>query len=290
MIGAKRSALALCAMLLAGCATAPGPGGARTAASLNEEVAHVPGPDGRSLVATWYKPAGAGPFPLIVLSHGSPPDPAARPGMDRYRILTPIGALVARGYAVLVPMRRGFGATGGAFAEGYGTCANPDYLRAGNEAARDILAAMAYGQAQGFVRRDAVLLVGQSLGGYASIAAASRQPRGLVAVVNFSGGNGGKPATTPGDPCRPDRLAQAFASWGTSVRVPVLWHYTENDQFFAPRHVRAWHSAFVAAGGVGPLVMQPPFGSDGHGVFPSTGGVRIWAPAFDRFVADFGIR
>ena len=290
MTRALRSAIALCVLLLAGCAAAPGPGAARAGATLNEEVVRVPGPDGRTLVATWYRPAGAGPFPLIVLSHGSPFDPAARPAMDRYRVLTPIGAFVARGYAVLVPMRRGFGATGGAFAEGYGTCANPDYLRAGNEAARDILAAMAYGQAQGFVRRDAVLLVGQSLGGYASIAAASRQPRGLVGVVNFAGGNGGNPAKTPGEPCRPERLSQVFAVWGASARVPVLWHYAENDHFFAPHHVRAWHSAFAKAGGIGPLVMQPPFGRDGHGVFSSTDGVRVWAPAFDRFVAEFGIR
>ncbi|HEX9182191.1 MAG TPA: CocE/NonD family hydrolase [Burkholderiales bacterium] len=285
-----RSAIALCVVLLAGCATAPGPGATRTDAPYNEEVVRIPGPDGRTLVATWYKPAGAGPFPLIVLSHGSPPDPAARPAMDRYRVLTPVGAFVARGYAVLVPMRRGFGATGGAFAEGYGTCANPDYQRAGNEAARDVLAAMAYGQAQGFVRRDAVILAGQSLGGYASIAAASRQPRGLVGVVNFAGGNGGNPVKAPGEPCKPERLAQAFAAWGASVRVPVLWHYVENDQFFAPHHVRAWYSAFAKAGGKGQLVMQPPFGRDGHGVFPSTDGVRVWAPAFDRFVAEFGIR
>ncbi|HET9734894.1 MAG TPA: CocE/NonD family hydrolase [Burkholderiales bacterium] len=289
MIRPIRSAAALAAVLLTGCAAPLGPGTA-PAARLHEEVVRVPGPGDRTLVATWYKPAGGGPFPLIVLSHGSPPDPAARPAMDRNRILTPIGALVARGYAVLVPMRRGFGATGGAFAEGYGTCANPDYLRAGNEAAKDILAAMAYGQAQGFVQRDTVLLVGQSLGGYASIAAASRQPRGLVAVINFSGGNGGRPATTPGDPCRPERLGQAFAAWGASVRVPVLWHYVENDQFFAPRHVQSWYEAFTRAGGTGRLVMQPPYGRDGHGVFPSTGGVHIWAPAFDRFVADFGIR
>jgi dienelactone hydrolase len=290
MTRATRSALALCALLLAGCASAPGPGAARAGASLNEEVVHVPGPDGRTLVATWYRPAGSGPFALIVLSHGSPFDPAARPAMDRYRVLAPIGALVGRGYAVLVPMRRGFGATGGRFVEGYGTCANPDYERAGMEAASDILAAMHYGQAQPYVRRDRVILAGQSLGGYASIAAASRQPAGLVAVVNFSGGNGGRPTIAPGEPCRPERLAAAFAAWGARVQVPVLWHYTENDQFFAPRHVRTWFEAFTRAGGRGELVVQPPFGRDGHGVFASTDGVRVWAPAFDRFVAHYAIR
>ena len=279
------AALALAAAAVIGCA-----GPAASAAGLNEAVVRIPGPDGRTLMATWYRPNGGGPFPLIVFSHGSPADPAARPAMDRYRILTPIGAFVARGYAVLLPMRRGFGATGGSFAEGYGTCGNPDYARAGLEAAKDILAAMKYAQAQPFVRADRVLLAGQSVGGFASVAAASLQPQGLVGIVNFAGGSGGNPAKTPGEPCKPERIAQAYAGWAGSIRVPVLWHYAQNDQFFAPHHVKNWYSAFVQAGGKGRLVMQPPFGRDGHGLFPSTDGVRLWAPEFDRFVAENGIR
>jgi len=253
----------------------------------------IAGPDGRTLVATLYRPtspaSGAEPRPLVVLSHGSPPDAAGRPAMDRYRILTPIDALLERGYVVLVPMRRGFGATGGSFAEGFGTCANPDYRRAGAEAARDILAAMKYGQGLAFVRADRVLLVGQSVGGLASVAAASERPPGLVGVVNFSGGSGGDPVRHPGEPCRPDRLQQAYAAWGARTGVPVLWHYAENDQFFSPAHVREWFEGFVRAGGEGRLVMQPPFGTDGHGLFPSAYSVRIWTPAFDRFTAELGL-
>jgi dienelactone hydrolase len=270
--------------------TAFAPAGRVAAAAPLEEVVRLPGPDQRTLVATWFRPDGHGPFPLIVFSHGSPPDAAARPGMDRYRLLTPFGALVDRGYAVLVPMRRGFGATGGRFAEGYGTCANPDYGHAGMEAARDVLAAMKYGQAQPFVRADRVLLAGQSLGGFASIAAASLAPDGLVAVVNFSGGNGGNPVRSPGEPCHPERIAAAYAAWARNIRVPVLWHYVENDQFFAPHNVRSWYAAFTHAGGTGRLVMQPPFGKDGHGLFASIDGVRIWAPEFDRFVAQTVLR
>ena len=53
-----------------------------------EEVVHLPGPDGRTLTATVYRPEGGAQHPLIVLSHGSPPNAAMRPAMDRYRILT----------------------------------------------------------------------------------------------------------------------------------------------------------------------------------------------------------
>jgi dienelactone hydrolase len=281
-----RRSLATLALAIAAAA----PARQAPAAVALEEVVRLPGPDHRTLVATWVRPEGGGPFPLIVFSHGSPADPAARTNMDRYRLLTPFGALVDRGYAVLVPMRRGFGATGGRFAEGYGTCENPDYGRAGTEAARDILAAIKYGQAQPFVRPDRVLLVGQSVGGLASIAAASLGPEGLVAVVNFSGGSGGNPARSPGEPCHPERIGAAYATWARSIRVPVLWHYAENDQFFAPHHVRSWYAAFTHAGGSGRLVMQPPFGKDGHALFPAIDGVPVWAPEFDRFVAETGLR
>jgi dienelactone hydrolase len=248
-------------------------------------VVQIPGPEGRTLVGTLYRPATTEPRPLIVLSHGSPVDAAARSTMDRYRILTPIDALLARGYVVLVPMRRGFGATGGGFAESHGGCANPDYHRAGLEAARDILAAMWYGQSLPFVRADRVLLVGQSVGGMSSIAAASLRPQGLVGVVNFAGGSGGNPQTRPGEPCRPERLQEAYAAWGKTVSVPVLWHYAENDHFFSPKHAREWYEAFAQAGGKGYLVVQPPFGNDGHGLFPSPFAVPIWTPEFDRFAA-----
>jgi len=271
----------LAVLLMAGCAPLPA-----TPAGLHEEVVGIPGPEGRALAATWFRPAGNGPFPLIVLSHGSPPTAAARADMGRFRPLATVQAFVLRGFAVLAPMRRGFGATGGSFEEGYGSCERPDFLRAGNEAAKDILAAMQYGRAQPFIRRDRVVLAGQSVGGFASIAAASRQPDGLIGVANFAGGSGGDPSVRPGEPCAPERMAAAYAAWGATTRVPVLWHYARNDRFFGPHHVRAWFAAFEKAGGRGRLVMQPPFEPDGHALFVARDGTRVWGPEFDRFVSD----
>jgi dienelactone hydrolase len=280
----------IAAALILACALGCSSTGAPRNDPLHEEVVTLPGPAGRTLVATWYRPAGPGPFPLIVLSHGSPPDAAGRARMGRYRIRAPIGALVERGFAVLVPMRRGFGATDGAFAEGNGGCAHPDYVHAGTVAAEDILAALRYARSQPFVRSDRVLFVGQSVGGMASVAAASARPAGLVGVVNFSGGNGGDPDRHPGEPCHAERLRAAYAVWGAQVGVPVLWHYVDNDKFFSPRHAREWFAAFERAGGRGELVIQPPYGLDGHGLFTQADAVPIWTPAFDRFVAQLPLR
>ena len=80
------------------------------AAGLNEAVVSVPlataAGEQLELVATTFHPRGAGPFPLIVLSHGSPADGAARARMGRYRRIPQVREFIDRGFAVIVPMRR----------------------------------------------------------------------------------------------------------------------------------------------------------------------------------------
>jgi len=254
--------------------------------ALHEEIVSVPLPAGMShkaLVATLYRPDGAGPFPLLVLSHGNPRSSAARAKMGRYRVLPRIREFTRRGFAVIVPMRRGFGATGGSWAERHGDCATPDYQTAGLEAAADLLATLAFAEKIPYVDRRRVILLGQSAGGFASIAAASRAPAGVLAVVNFSGGRGSNPRNE-GETCSPEIMAHTIGRFARTIRVPVLWHYAENDRYFGPAHVRAWFAAFEAAGGRGTLVMRPPFGKDGHHMFASREGLPLWTAAFDDFL------
>jgi dienelactone hydrolase len=260
---------------------------------LNEQVVRVPvraeseaAVDEWSLVATTYRPPGAGPFPLIVLSHGSPGSTWERQAMGRYRPLPQIREFTSRGFAVIVPMRRGYGDTEGAWAERYGACGAPDYYRAAREGAKDLVATVQFAQALPYVQRERVILVGQSAGGIASMAAASDNPAGVIGVVNFSGGRGGRPYTHPGDPCVAANMTEAISRLARTIKVPVLWHYSENDQFFAPRHVKAWFQAFENAGAKGRLVMQPSFQWDGHAIFGAQRGLPIWTAAFDGFLKD----
>ena len=172
---------------------------------LNEQIVQVPivvdgffGKKEGQLTATIFRPSGNGPFPLIVLSHGNPPNAANRPKIGRYRLIPQIREFLKRDFAVIVPIRRGYGKTGGAFAEDYGSCSTPFYYEAGLEAAKDLLAAITYASTLPFVLPDKIILVGQSAGGFASIATASLNPPGVVGIINFSGGRGGRPATHPG--------------------------------------------------------------------------------------------
>jgi dipeptidyl aminopeptidase/acylaminoacyl peptidase len=102
-----------------------------------------------TIVVTTFRPLGAGPFPWIVLSHGTAPTAAANRTLGRDRPLAPVREWVQRGYAVVAPVRRGYGASGGdKFGDSYGSCAHPDFRRAGEGAALDLLATVAWAKAQ----------------------------------------------------------------------------------------------------------------------------------------------
>jgi dienelactone hydrolase len=258
----------------------------RLESSLREAVHTVPvAAAGASIVVTSFRPRGDGPFPWIVLSHGSATTAAANRALDRYRPLEPVREWVRRGYAVLVPVRRGYGASGGdKFGDSYGTCDRPDFRRAGEGAALDLLVTVEWAKLQQDLDAKRWLLVGQSAGGFASIYTASKRPQGLVAVLAFAPGRAGDPDKRRGEPCVSDRLAELFAAVAPKIAVPVLWFYAENDEYIGPRVQKLWFESFRSAGGRGELVVAPYFpDARGHGVFPSRRGVLIWTGAVAGF-------
>jgi len=276
--------------LVVGCASAPPRN--ELDATLRERVHSVPVIGTESnIVVTSFRPPGNGPFPWIVLSHGTATTVQANRAIGRYRPLVPIREWVHRGYAVVVPVRRGYGASGGEhFADAYGGCERPDFPRAGEGAALDLLAVVAWAKADPDLDGKRWVLVGQSAGAFASIYTATKHPDGLVAVLAFAPVRGGDPQKRPGEPCAADQMAALFAAIGPQVRVPVLWFYAENDQYIGPRVQKLWFESFRAAGGRGELVVIPPFPErQGHGVFPSTTGIPLWTAAVSRFFATYGL-
>jgi dienelactone hydrolase len=79
--------------------------------------------------------------------------------------LPQIRKFVELGFAVIVPIRRGYGATGGPYAEDFGSCQHPDYTSAGNEATKNVLATIDFAKTLPQNDRDYIILVGQSVGG-----------------------------------------------------------------------------------------------------------------------------
>ncbi len=254
--------------------------------TLNEEVIRIPmtvANQGIFLEGTLYRPAGPGPFPLLVLSHGTPEDQAQRRVRERFAAQSSF--FTNLGFVVVIPMRRGYGRSEGSFAEVEGQCEQAHYDEAGQESARDLLATVRHLQAQPYVNPRQVVLAGGSTGGFASLALASRGFPGLLGVISFAGGRG----VRAGRVCSPPALIAALAGFGRTARVPTLWIYAKNDTYFQPPLVRQMYQAFTGAGGKATLVMLPPFGEDGHFLFPDARGLPLWAPLVQSFLDGLGI-
>jgi dienelactone hydrolase len=222
-----------------------------------------------------------------VLNHGLPRDPTERRLGGRTRFAAQSRWFTERGFAVLVPMRRGYGDSEGPWTESEGACDEPDFLRAGAETARDIGAAVRFVSARADVDPRRVLLVGVSAGGFGALALASQGGEGVSGVVSFAGGRG---SLAPGRNCSPQRLVTALGVFGSTTRTPTLWLYAENDTYFAPWLARDMREAFVKRGGKADLVVLPAFGGDGHGLFASPQGIPIWAPHVESFLTRIGLR
>ena len=259
---------------------------AATSESAQGEIVGIASTDGATLRTRVLRPQGPGPFPLAVISHGSPANPAQRSNMEIPTFAPASSWLLQRGYMVVLPLRRGYGETGGQWLESYGSCGNPDYYRAGLTTAEDIKAVIRFFRARTEVERDRVLLVGYSAGGWGSLALASQNPGGVLAVLNFAGGRGG------GHPqvgnCTPQRLVAAAGRYGATSRIPSLWLYAANDSFFGPELSRKMFDAFVRAGGRAEYVALPAFGSDGHRLFGAADGRALWQPPVEKFLAAIG--
>ena len=229
-------------------------------------------------------PRGGATAPLVMINHGSP-SAAQRPrqsvascGSEAVRFFT------ARGHAVGLPLRRGYGMNGGRWAEAFGACDQADFASAGREAARDIEAAWRHLAVRPDVPAGPVTLVGQSAGGWGALALAASNPPGLGRVVNMAGGRGGRRDGQPNNNCSPAALVRTASEYGATARAPTLWVYTANDSFFAPALAEAMHGAFTQAGGQARLVALGPFRQDGHSLFFGAGGGQVWGPIVEEFL------
>lgn len=291
MIPRRNARLVLALIVAIGCAPAlaqsPGPQGPEQGA-YRQQLWLVPSQDRRVLMRTVvFRPKGPGPFPLVVINHGSTQDAEERATLPQPVFAAASEWFVARGYAVAVPQRPGHGETGGPYLEGNssdGGCSNVDYRKSGLVTADSIMAAIDFMTRQSFVRHSDVVVVGQSVGGWGSLALASRNPHNVRAVINFAGGRGGRINGRANSNCAPDKLVDAASSYGATARIPVLSLYTENDSYFGPALSKRVNDAFRIAGGRVDYRLLPAFGNDGHALLDARSGVAVWAPAVDEFL------
>jgi len=231
-----------------------------------------------TLEATLYRPSGQGPHAVVVFNHGSTGGGTVAPSATM-RPSRQAQFFVERGVAVLAPMRRGRGASGGAHEEYEGTC-DAGVLGAGLvRSLEDVDAAMAYVRAQPWANPERVLVAGQSRGGILSVTYAAQRSGMVRGVINFAGGWTSQRCDDGGRGFNPS----TFASAGGRTRIPMLWLYAEEDQYYSAASIRRYHDAFAKAGGVATFQLFPAFGSDGHRLVDRP---DIWATAVDEFLRE----
>jgi dienelactone hydrolase len=232
------------------------------------------------LEATLYQPAPSGVSPILIFNHGSTGRGRGSP-TETLRYSETARFFVERGWAVLIPMRRGRGASGGQYLERY-DC-ETGVLTAGLERAiEDFDAVMAFVSAQPWADRSRLLLGGMSRGGFLSIVYASMRPTGAKGVINLAGG-----WTVEACDQRIRFHEPTLSEAGRSARMPMLWLYADNDRNYGPAAVRAYHRAFTGAGGTAELQLFPPIGHDGHILLPRS--VSVWSTAVDAYLRQLGL-
>jgi dienelactone hydrolase len=250
-------------------------------ATINEQVLMLPVTEnGKKLQfeTTIYKPAGEGPFPLLLMNHGKERGKPAAQKRDRFLAMG--REFVRRGYAVAIPMRKGFSKSEGLYSD-FG-CNMRDN---GMLQADDIEAALRTLTKLPWVDRDRVIVAGQSYGGLATMAFGTRQFPGVRGLLNFAGG-----LRIDGDSCDwKSALVTAFTNYGSRTSLPSLWFYGENDSYFDPSLAQRLQNAYQSAGGPSQLIAYGRFKSDAHGLVSSRDGVSVWWPETERFLQRLGL-
>ena len=229
--------------------------------------------------------AGRGPYPLALISHGSPRDAAERPQLTPQQMLPQMMEFARRGWAAATVMRRGYGLSGGGWAESFGPCDKADYIHAGRAGAADLRAAFAVLSQRPDIDARHMIAVGVSAGGFATVALTENPPPGLVAAISFAGGRGSESADQV---CDAPALIEAFRTFGQHTHTPMLWVYASNDHFFGPLLADQFRQAFAAGGAPVTFVHAAAFGADGHMLF-SAQGRPVWTPLVDAFLRRQGL-
>jgi dienelactone hydrolase len=249
-------------------------------ASVHERVLSVPGDPDRpvTLQVTLFTPEGPGPFPLAVMNHGA--NGTAHPEDEpRYRNTFSAYYFLSRGYAVALPMMRGFAGSGGHF-DRHGC----DVVAAGIGNARDIAAVINWFAKQPNIDASRVVVAGQSFGGWNTLASGLVSPPGVRGLVNFAGGMRESDCRT-----QDASLIAATAYFGANTRLPSIWFYGDNDKVFPPDTWRQMHARYTSAGGKAELVAFGSFMDDAHQLLSHSESMPVWTPKLDAFLTRIGL-
>lgn len=227
----------------------------------------------RDLAGYLFVPSGDGPFPTMIVNHGS---------AGFAPIVRDVAAEANRcGYAAFLPVRRGYHENPGPHwqshltaAEGSDAWGNQvvDALRQEND---DVLAALDWLTRQPRIDTGRIGVMGVSFGGIMTLLAIGRINRFKVAV-NFAA------AAMTWE--RAPALQEALLDAVRATAVPLFLIQAQNDFSLAPTYVLG--AEFARLGKTHETRIYAPNGTtpmEGHGLF--TTGIPTWSADVERFLS-----
>ncbi len=268
-------------LLTSGFASAQVPGASETVAVHNGSV---------TLHALLWRPTGRGPFPAILLNHGSGRTREELARLGPYeRQADVLGPVFARhGYVFLYLFRRGVGLSAdqgtnsvdlmnrefAAHGQGARNALQLQLLE--NTEMSDALAGLAFLRALPEVNARDVALIGQSFGGSLTLLLAEREPNVRAAVI-FSGAGYSWDRSPP--------LRARLLTAVSRITAPVFFIHAEND--YSLGSGKELDARLRELGKPHRLKIYPPIGhtlEDGHGFLYL--GVTSWEPDVFAFLAE----
>lgn len=239
-------------------------------------------------------------WPVVIFSHGRSGSAAARAALKNPVNLDIVRYWHTRGYAVVAAIRPGYGDSNSEDPEDHGsrwkgnTClGKADFSKTANAASYAVKAVHTWLITQNWADKNHLLLVGQSVGGLATVNACGQNWPGVIGCINFAGGAGGNPDVSPGNSCRPDRLSEVLSNQAKTTIVPGLWLYSANDKFWGEEAPKVWFKAFTDTANVAgkkvsvEFFAAPAVGNNGHSL--QTMGGRFWIPVVNEWLDKNGM-
>jgi dienelactone hydrolase len=228
------------------------------------------------LEVTLMMPVSGGPFPLAVVNHGSSPDPAHSPRLaDNFAAYY----FLSRGYAVALPMMRGYANSTGHM--GHFGC---DAAAEGLASARDISTVIDYVAPITGIDPTRIVVAGKSIGGWHTLALGTLNIPNVRGLVSFAGG-----AKESDCPTADAALLTGAGQFGAHTKIPSIWFFGENDKTFATATWQGMFRQYNAAGAPSELVDIGTFMDDAHTFTASGAALPRWVPKLDAFLAKIGM-
>jgi dienelactone hydrolase len=229
-----------------------------------------------------YAPQAEGKFPLVVINHGHVPLPHARDLREVFR--GQALEFVRRGYVVVVPYRAGYSNSSGDSTIN-DTCSTTGD---GRHWASEVVAVIDYARKLPNVDDSKIVVLGQSQGGFTTVALGSMNVPGVIGIVDLVGA-----AKQPHCKDGYSTATSAFADYGKTSSIPALFMYGDNDDYGSAEPdnsvPRGYLKAYNDAGGHATLYDYGEYGKDSHMMFHHKDGVPIWTPPIGRFFESLGL-